>query len=93
MTTFAEMGIDTGGKTSGQIKTTCPKCSHTRNKKSSLCLSVNLEKNIWHCFHCKWGGGLKSQNSNGAKYNGSKQYLKQKYTAKKEAPKEITPTA
>jgi twinkle protein len=39
--------------------TTCPQCSSTRKKKSAKCLSVNIEKEIWHCHHCGWKGTLK----------------------------------
>jgi twinkle protein len=42
----------------GEYKSTCPKCSHERKKKTQKCLSVNLDKQIWHCAHCSWSGGL-----------------------------------
>ncbi len=43
---------------SGEIKTTCPKCSHLRKKKNIKCLSVNLTKKVWVCHHCQWSGYL-----------------------------------
>lgn len=46
------------GKTTGEIKTLCPKCSHTRKKKTDKCLSVNVSKGVWHCFNCGWDGCL-----------------------------------
>ncbi len=49
------------GKISGEIKTICPKCSHTRKKKTDKCLSVNLDKQVWNCFNCNWNGFLKSE--------------------------------
>lgn len=51
------------GKNSGEYQTTCPKCSHTRKKKTQKCLSVNLDKKVWRCNHCEWSGALKTQYS------------------------------
>lgn len=50
------LGIDTKGKTSGHVKVTCPKCSHTRSNKREPCLSVDLDRNVWNCHHCGWTG-------------------------------------
>ncbi len=58
MTTFESFGIDTRGRLSGEIKTTCPQCSQHRKKKSYPCLNVNLDKGVWHCWHCGWTGSL-----------------------------------
>lgn len=54
-----QLGIDTRGKTRGQLKTTCPKCSHERrNNRREPCLSVNLDGDapVWRCHHCGWYG-------------------------------------
>ena len=48
-----DVGINTGGRT-GEIKTLCPKCSHTRKKKNDPCLSVNTIELVWNCFNCSW---------------------------------------
>jgi twinkle protein len=62
METYEKYGIDIpNGKTAGQIYTLCPECSHTRKKNKDKCLSVNLEKRIWHCNHCDWKGFLKAE--------------------------------
>ncbi len=58
MQTFADLGIDTRGKTSGNVKTTCPWCSHTRKKKTDPCLSVNVDTGCWLCHNCGETGGL-----------------------------------
>ncbi|MCH8313770.1 MAG: toprim domain-containing protein [Nitrospinae bacterium] len=79
MKTFQDYGIDTRGKTSGEIKTTCEKCSHTRKKKTDPCLAVNLDKKTWFCHHCEWSGAL----SNGNGRNGSGQ----KFTSKSKTVK------
>jgi twinkle protein len=50
------LGIDTRGKTTGQVKTLCPRCSHTRRNKRDRCLSVNLDEGLYHCHHCDWSG-------------------------------------
>lgn len=58
MKTWGELGITV--KTSGNVeqKTACPRCSPYRKKKHYPCLSVNLEKGVWLCFHCDWTGSL-----------------------------------
>jgi twinkle protein len=60
MSNYSDYGIDIRGKVSGEIKTLCPECSHTRKKKSDPCLAVNLDKENWFCHHCGWSGGLKN---------------------------------
>jgi twinkle protein len=59
VTTFADVGIDTRGRLSGEVKTTCPRCSASRKKSTYPCLNVNLDDAIWHCWHCEWSGSLK----------------------------------
>ena len=39
-------------KSMGEEQIICPRCSHTRNKKTDKCLSWNHEKNVGHCNHC-----------------------------------------
>lgn len=36
MKSFYDFGIDIQGKTYGEVKTVCPKCSHTRRKRNTL---------------------------------------------------------
>lgn len=55
---FADFGIDLGGKSGVEVKTTCPQCSHTRRKRAYPCLNVNTVKGVWNCHHCGWTGGL-----------------------------------
>jgi twinkle protein len=55
---FSDFGIDLGGRTGEEVKTVCPQCSHTRKKRSYPCLNVNTVKQVWHCHHCGWSGGL-----------------------------------
>ena len=45
--------IDIRGKSSGQIKTTCPACSPERKNKKDRCLSVNVAKGMAKCHHCE----------------------------------------
>jgi len=60
--TYSDFGIDLKtSRVSGEVVTTCPQCSHTRKKKKDKCLSVNLDKKVWHCNHCGWSGALKEQ--------------------------------
>lgn len=61
MEKFEDHGIDVKGRTSGQIKVVCPKCSHTRKKKKEPCLSVNITDGSWTCHNpgCDFQGRLK----------------------------------
>lgn len=54
---FSEIGINIGTK-NGEFQITCPKCSHKRKKKSQKCLSVNVDKGLYYCHHCKWSGNV-----------------------------------
>ena len=59
---YADFGIQIPyGKMSGEITTTCPKCSHNRKKSKDKCLGVNLDKKVWRCNHCNWSGFLKNE--------------------------------
>lgn len=49
------------GRTTGEVAAICPNCSHTRKKKSTKSLQVNLDKQVWNCHHCGWKGGLRPQ--------------------------------
>jgi len=55
---WSDIGIDTRGRSSGQIKTVCPQCSHTRKKKNYPCLNVNLDDGLYNCWHCNWHGAI-----------------------------------
>ncbi len=55
---FGIYGIQSGYV--GEQRTTCPKCSSTRQSshKNIKCLSVNADKGTWFCHHCGHSGGL-----------------------------------
>jgi twinkle protein len=36
----------------------CPQCSNERHKYYETCLSVNVSKASWHCWHCGWSGHI-----------------------------------
>lgn len=55
---FGDYGIEVKPGSTGEIKTRCPQCSATRKKRTYPCLNVNLDKGVWHCWHCDWSGGL-----------------------------------
>ena len=44
-----ELGIELKGKTHGQIKVLCPKCSPDRKNKKEPCLSVNIDDGVYSC--------------------------------------------
>lgn len=56
MKSWAELGIDLRGHASGEIKTVCPQCSPHRKKKGYPCLNVNIDRGLYHCWHCSWSG-------------------------------------
>lgn len=56
--TFTDHGIELPPGRSGEVDTTCPRCSPTRRKSREKCLSVNTADGTWHCHHCGWSGGL-----------------------------------
>lgn len=56
---YEQYGIEIPhGKSTGQVYTTCPKCSESRKKKKDKCLGVNLDQGVWHCVHCDWKGSI-----------------------------------
>jgi twinkle protein len=60
---FMAEGIDVARVAGGpEVKTTCPKCSHTRKKATQKCLNVNIETGVWNCWHCSWGGKAEDAN-------------------------------
>lgn len=46
------------GKRSGKVKTFCPRCHGQRRDKRDKSLSVDLDKEVWNCHYCGWGGSL-----------------------------------
>lgn len=61
MKTWNDYGITIpSGATGPEVYTTCPQCSPHRKKKNAKCLSANIDKDVWHCAHCGWSGGLGS---------------------------------
>ena len=69
MSDYLNHGIDTGGKTSGEVRIPCPECSYKRKRPKDPCLAVNMDKQTWYCHNsgCNWSGGLK----NGISHNGN----------------------
>ncbi len=55
---FEDYGIDIHGET-GQLKTTCPKCSSHRKKKTEPCLSVNTDHGVAKCWNCGFAVNIK----------------------------------
>jgi len=71
---------------SGQEKTICPKCSHTRKNKKDRCLSVNITTGDFRCHNCEFHGNVRvterrRENVNYAKVD--KEYYGQAYKSEK----------
>ena len=65
MKTFADFGIHINEIKGGNQKTTCPNCSHTRQKNTEPCLSVNHDEGVYYCHHCNWKGSLSNGSDSG----------------------------
>ena len=59
---FIKIGIVPKGNYSQQ-KVKCPKCSHTRKKKTDCSLSINIDDGLYHCHHCGWNGSVNPNNT------------------------------
>src|SRR2546423_15648368 len=55
-----QQGIRPKRYTSGDQKTLCPKCSHTRKDRKDPCLSLTIdgEGAVWNCHNCSWAGSI-----------------------------------
>jgi twinkle protein len=53
-----DLGIKIDFNASGQVRTTCPKCSHNRKKKRQKCLAINVDEGVFKCHHCGWAGAV-----------------------------------
>ena len=65
MKTFADVGIHINRIKGGNQKTTCPNCSHTRQKNTEPCLSINHDEGIFYCHHCEWKGSVSNGSDSG----------------------------
>lgn len=59
-------GIQVPHGRSGNVKVTCPKCSHTRRREHvrERCLWVDVDEGVWKCFNCGWTGSVKGSGDN-----------------------------
>lgn len=64
------ININTNGRSSGKIKTTCPQCHNRRSNKRDKSLSVDINEGLYHCHYCGWSGSVKE----------SKRKMKKEYT-------------
>lgn len=55
---LAAIGIDIPPGKSGNVKTTCPKCSSSRKREHQRekCLYVEADEGVWKCYNCGWTG-------------------------------------
>lgn len=59
--TFEDLGIHLPyNRGAGEVRTICPKCSHTRQPRNQKikCLSVNVGAGTFFCHHCLKSGSL-----------------------------------
>ncbi len=59
MMDFRDYGIEIPySRRGGKVKCFCPQCHQTRRDKRDKSLSVDLDKGLWNCHYCGWGGAL-----------------------------------
>lgn len=59
MKDYSDYGIQIpNNKRTGKVKTFCPSCHAQRHDKRDKSLSVDLDKGVWNCHYCGWGGHL-----------------------------------
>lgn len=59
------LGVYVGNRT-GNFRTLCPQCSHTRKNKRDRCLSVSVQPDgakLFNCWHCGWSGAEAERDS------------------------------
>ena len=62
MKSYSDFGINIPyGRTSGKVKTYCPKCHDQRHDRRDKSLSVDIDKGLWNCHYCGWGGALETK--------------------------------
>ena len=60
MKNFGDFNISIPTGAGGEVRIICPECSPTRKSHNERDLSVNIDKGVWYCHHCGWGGTLGS---------------------------------
>lgn len=72
---YTDCGINIPIGVTGEVRTKCPKCSHTRKQQhqNEKDLAVNVDTGAWTCFHCGWSGALTG---------GGEKYTRPEYTVK-----------
>jgi twinkle protein len=55
-------------RTTGNEKTICPKCSHNRKDKTDQCLSTDIDKGLYNCHNCGWGGNIRFKKKENNKF-------------------------
>ena len=102
MKDYSDFGIKIPyGKRGGKVKTFCPKCHDQRHDKRDKSLSVDLDKGLWNCHYCGWGGTL-NESTYDPSPEGKRRWMeqqpwyqrtkmRQRPTYKKPQPRPITP--
>lgn len=98
MKDYSDYGIDVPrGKRHGKVKCFCPQCHDQRRDKRDKSLSVDLDKGVWNCHYCGWGGNLGYTDSEKRQWMESQpwfrpaQIRKQKPEYKRPTPKPHAP--
>lgn len=54
---FSRFGIDVPpNRTTGKYRTICPQCNDRRTNKRDKCLSIDLDRGLFHCHYCGFAG-------------------------------------
>lgn len=58
---YARLGVDIPyGRTTGKVKTTCPRCRGNRTHGKDKSFSANLDTGLFKCHYCQWAGSVLS---------------------------------
>ena len=60
-TALAVQGIHLKSYAEAEHRTTCPRCSSGRKKKTDPCLATKVDNDggaAWTCHHCGWAGNV-----------------------------------
>lgn len=85
--TFAswhDAGIDTRGRTHGNIKTRCPKCDREKRRGGSdTPLSANIGEGVWLCHRCGYSGKISGHHWSNELRTPPRQYVRPDVTPTK----------
>ena len=92
MKDYRDFGIEIPyGKRSGKVKCFCPQCHSSRRDKRDKSLSIDLDKGVWNCHYCGWGGTINGKEEWEKPWHNNAPIRRQKPEYTKPKPKPTAP--